>query len=365
MESTLKEEANNTHHQVIFPGLTSIRGVASLVVLVCHIDQFHYLFAYNSVGLMLTGLGEDAVTMFFVLSGFLITFLLLKEKKMTGRINITFFYIRRILRIWPVYYVALFTSLLLMYLGIIPKLPNTEVAILLYLFFAANVAYVSGYVIRAVVPLWSVGVEEQFYAIWPWIIEKSKNVLISMVGVIVLYVFLKVIVWHIDQQGGEYALLRVTRIDCMAIGGLFAYYHWQNLIPKILYTWWIQLLCISSVIGLSFFNVAFIYDLDDELKALLFGSVILMLAVGRVRNLRFFDSAFHFLGTISYGLYSYHMIVIFLVAFYVNKFELVLIKQNEWIAAFIVCSLSVLVSYVSYRFIEKPILKFKKLFTAV
>tara|TARA_B110000027_G_C16121943_1_gene303659 strand:- start:4148 stop:4387 length:240 start_codon:yes stop_codon:yes gene_type:complete len=73
--------------KIYFKGLNGIRAIASLIVLLWHIDQFSYLFNINSIDIYENGMANYAVNLFFVLSGFLITFLLLIEKVFNLKLN--------------------------------------------------------------------------------------------------------------------------------------------------------------------------------------------------------------------------------------------------------------------------------------
>mgnify|MGYP000938049899 FL=1 len=97
-----------------FRGLNGIRAIAALGVLFAHIMGALSHFGLNQLGKSLN-LASFGVTMFFTLSGFLITYLLLKEKEKTDNelINIKHFYIRRVLRIWPLYFLFLFLCVII------------------------------------------------------------------------------------------------------------------------------------------------------------------------------------------------------------------------------------------------------------
>ena len=99
-------------HSVLFPGLNGIRALASLVVLIEHIEVFKSYYGISSFLPIRYWqfLGASAVTVFFVLSGFLLTYLLLAERARTGTIHLLYFYARRVLRIWPVYFVVLLVA---------------------------------------------------------------------------------------------------------------------------------------------------------------------------------------------------------------------------------------------------------------
>lgn len=95
-------------NKTYFKGLDGLRAIAAILVILGHVEMIKKIFNYKNVfdggGSFFLYLGGDAVTFFFVLSGFLITFLLLKERNDKGVIGVKNFYLRRILRIWPVYY---------------------------------------------------------------------------------------------------------------------------------------------------------------------------------------------------------------------------------------------------------------------
>jgi peptidoglycan/LPS O-acetylase OafA/YrhL len=155
------------------------------MVIICHLELFKARSGIENSwrNWFVFEAGTAGVDFFFVLSGFLITYLLLQEIDQFGRIQLKKFYIRRILRIWPLYYLVLFVSFFAvpaasvfyipgysdqLYEGFLPKLffsvllmPN--VALFLY----GEIPYAS--------PLWSVGVEEQFYLFWPLVVMFSKG----------------------------------------------------------------------------------------------------------------------------------------------------------------------------------------------
>ena len=95
-----------------FPGLNGIRAIAAISVILLHSNQMLPIFNQNPL-FKGTEIAELSVVLFFVLSGFLITFLLLEEKERFGKINVKNFYLKRILRIWPPYFLALILAVLL------------------------------------------------------------------------------------------------------------------------------------------------------------------------------------------------------------------------------------------------------------
>src|SRR5215213_8378112 len=106
--------------RVYFPNLDGLRFIAALLVIIHHVEQLKSIYRIpNHWGSAFVQIiGEQGVVLFFVLSGFLITYLLLEEEKTTGTIRVRNFYLRRVLRIWPLYFFIVFISL-----AILPKIP--------------------------------------------------------------------------------------------------------------------------------------------------------------------------------------------------------------------------------------------------
>jgi peptidoglycan/LPS O-acetylase OafA/YrhL len=178
--------------RVYFSNLDSLRFLAFLAVFIAHAgilfpistDWFYRLYR------LIISQGAYGVNFFFVLSGFLITYLLLLEKRKNGFVSIKTFYLKRILRIWPLYYIVMLISVFLLpvfiqaigadYIaGNMRTFPNLgmligEHAKTWFLFFAGNFYRGAelGAVPFALGVLWSVCVEEQFYLFWPCIVRK-------------------------------------------------------------------------------------------------------------------------------------------------------------------------------------------------
>src|SRR4051812_33341468 len=93
-----------------FPGLDGLRGLGALSVIPAHIEQLKTSFGFDAV-FWFPIHAKIGVVLFFTLSGFLITFLLLRERQLRGRISIARFYRRRMLRIWPLYFLIVLSSL--------------------------------------------------------------------------------------------------------------------------------------------------------------------------------------------------------------------------------------------------------------
>ncbi len=303
------------------------------------------------------------VTMFFVLSGFLITFLLLKEAG-TGTINIKKFYVRRAFRIWPIYYLVLLVSS-----GVLWKATGTidVPTFLYYFFFASNIPFILTTMQAGVEHFWSIGVEEQFYLFWPWIVKYFRRRLVLLLVILItLEVILRAATWYFFPFSVTAFLLLVNRFDCMMLGALGAVlYHAKSRLIRLLDNVPAQIAAYAVIIILAA-NFRFINTIID-------GSIVaaatLIIIVGQIniknRVINLENRPMNFLGVISYGLYVYHPGVIKVLEALFPYLQI----QNNTTKIFVLyvaaSSLSILIAYISYRFFEKRFLDIKKRYMVV
>ena len=161
-----------------FPELDILRFCAFLMVFLCHtITPTLESGPYGHFFMIVKAVGALGVPVFFFLSAYLITELLLIEKGKTGHINIRNFYVRRILRIWPLYFLFLGTAYTIGRLLSSYHLPAA--AIPYYLLLGGNWwKGASGYA----GPLWTISVEEQFYLIWPTLANRLSSKALAFVS---------------------------------------------------------------------------------------------------------------------------------------------------------------------------------------
>lgn len=356
------------------PGLNGLRAIAAVAVVVSHITLALSSFGLNPYifgaasdgapqGLSLAGFG---VSIFFALSGFLITYLLLLEKEKAG-IDIKKFYIRRILRIWPLYYLYLSICLVV---AVFTGMELNSGSIALYTFYAANVPFIIGGMLPFLGHYWSLGVEEQFYLFWPWIIKKTnKKLLIVICALIVTLVGLKLF-FRMFLPGGDdslpYKIIHVTRFHCMMIGavGAIFYYSGNPLFLRVTTSKVAQVIAwgVIALIAINKFHIASV--LDNELVSLI--TVILIVSQiqvqGRIINLE--RGIFDFLGKISYGIYVIHPLIIFGASKLIGGVELnLLLKYFLVYAGIIACT--IVLSYLSYEYFEKWFLRLKHKYSVV
>ena len=202
------------------PNLDGLRAVAILLVL-CE----HWL---NSAGSRLPAAlqklprtGGFGVNIFFAVSGFLITLLMLREFTRTGRISLRGFYTRRALRIFPAYLAFLLFVALLDFAGIVRIGATPWLACLTY-----TVNYLRPYETPWVIGhIWSLSVEEHFYLLWPltvvWL--GPKRALRALVLVVAASPVLRVALWRAFHDEVNQGFITPTRLDSIGMGCLLAY----------------------------------------------------------------------------------------------------------------------------------------------
>ncbi len=376
-----------------FEGFNALRFIAAMFVVVHHAEQIRltnglanlksYSFFQN---------GHLAVEFFFVLSGFLITYLLLKERGTTKTISIKGFYLRRILRIWPLYYLLVLLGLLVVpfilnRMGKPYELPfDPTIGWILYIFFLPNAVsslYLpTGNLIYA---LWSIGVEEQFYIIWaPMFKYLYKWLTYILIGIIIFKFFLNERLLYMMQMDDSwtfwYKFSRTIKFELMSIGGLGAMYLCKkgsnSLDGSIIFKPVFQLFCFA-ILFIHFTCRNFIYQLDNVLSimysfvfnskisslilALLFLWLLLNTALNKNAFISFRNKTLNKFGEVSYGIYMYHIIIIYVVITIGNKW----LNQNLFISELIfyglVLPILFLTSFLSYNLFEKKLLNMKNL----
>lgn len=310
---------------------------------------------------------NTGVDFFFVISGFLITYLLLLEKEKSGRVNIGKFYMRRVLRIWPLYFLVVCAApILVSWLNKAP--PNY-----LYTVFFANNYYAIHHTDWAFpfAQLWSVCVEEHFYLVWPLLIAflPIRRLPVLFGAIILLCMAFRVYAFNNFQDGYNHVFYNtLSRVDEMVIGAIIAFWHFKKPI-RFSVGAPLQVLFYAGVIALLTFssphNIEGFLDLVVK-KYVLTGAYALVLinylfnakAIGNFTK----KNVLHFLGKISFGIYMFHNIVIGIV---IEG----LIIPHQWWARWqymgLYIGLTLAISVLSYFCLEKPILRLKSKFAVI
>ena len=370
----MADNPNSIH----FPGLNNLRFIAAMGVLIFHVELKKQLLGFKFYFMhQLINLGDVSVTLFFVLSGFLITYLLLAERKQTDTIAIKKFYTRRILRIWPLYYLILILGFFVLPNIAFFQIPtsgliNTGDTFQLSLFFLlfANIGFIVYGNVAYIDQTWSVAVEEQFYLIWPFILKVFKRILPALVFITTLFGLLRIFFTHLFYKAEIYHyfywFFKYTRIDTMAIGGLFAYMLFNNYRKTLvlIYNIYVQIITVILLLILLFSGYPLPY-IHQQVYALLFGIIIINAAANGRSLLSIKLKVFDYFGKISYGIYMYHNIMV------VVSIKLCAQYFNPSTTLFLIMSyittigLTLVISHLSYRYFERFFLSLKKKFTVV
>ena len=354
--------------RIYFQGLDGIRAIAAIIVIIFHIDQFLYLFGLPSFNYHKTGMAYFGVILFFVLSGYLITYLLLTEKIKYGQVDLARFYMRRVLRIWPIYYLVLVVSFLLISNDLMAPNSDIQLTFILHSSFLSNVSFSFGFSLLSIAPLWSVAVEEQFYFFWPFLINNSKRIVYSLIAFALIYLFLKVCL-RFTENGPLYSLISMTTFDSMAVGGIGAYCVFSNSrILKLFYHPAIQVISWALLVGSVLFKPFHVSSLiDTEIHSFFYLVIIVNVSTNSNSIVKLNGSIYNLIGQISYGLYVYHMLLILILSYALKD---VLLFVNDSFLRYLIVYFSVIfstffVAYVSYVFFEKIFLRYKLRFSKI
>lgn len=343
-----------------YPSLNGLRALSILLVVSSHlgikenwlakIEEYRWLRPFTK----LIQEGNLGVNVFFVISGFLITSLMLNEEDNTKIVSLRKFYIRRTLRIFPAYYFLLLVYFVLQLFNVINLSDISWITAITYTkYFNLSSDWITSHG-------WSLSVEEHFYLFWPLIFvygyqyrEKAVVALILLVPIVRIALHFYPIDW-IDQ------FTIFTRIDAIATGCLFALYK-DKIVEKIQTHW-------KKVFYLSIITIVCLPSLNSIFRGTIFAFIFIPLGTtyGTIANfdvgLLMMYSIFgpqklwfkflnlkiiNFIGLLSYSIYLWQQIFISGLDYWVTTYP-----QN----LLLLC----IVAIGSYYIIEKPFLSLKK-----
>lgn len=342
-------------------------------------------------------LGTSAITLFFTMSGFLISYFLFleKDKHEESKINLKRFYRTRVVRIWPLYFLCialywgfgphsflsdLFNSVYfsqvfpVAHAVAIPKMVYLGLFLLILPQLAGAIAFTYGGMAVYGGHAWSIGSEELFYLFWPLLLNKFRNykkifkvgfvmVYIWYVLLIIAFVANKVLLKSVALSGillTILSFLSLTRLYCMLIGGLLAYLYVND-------HRWLKFLRKKSVLVVSVILLAImiVNGLDAPLLVhdvySLLWAVVLLYFADKENGLAWLNNkSVSYWGSITYGVYMYHVLVIIFLVYIGKQLH---IEGNLWLFNVMLYVLSPLLTYVlshySYKYFENWFFRFK------
>ncbi len=356
-------------------GLNTLRFIAATLVLVGHCNENLSGLGINwHSNCPILNKGSLAVGFFFVLSGFLLTDIAIKEYQQYGCINIKNFFLRRIFRILPLYYLAVLLAYLL--LGVVYTVLSgskyfsfsISEALPYHIFMLPNyvVAKWNGN-LGSLYSLWSIGVEEQFYLVFPFFMQallKSKNILfkIIIITIIFFWIYWLVSTRHflfISETGVLF--IRTLAFHCMLIGCTFSFLinNYKH------YVSWLIENRVFQVLILIFFIVSLIlpakYDAYSIAHDIVFAFLILIVSAKKNRLLNIEIRPLVYLGSISYGIYIYHPLLSYPLRMIVEKLSFFRSVIIHFPAIYYLTelSLTIIIAHFSFTYFEKYFLSIR------
>jgi peptidoglycan/LPS O-acetylase OafA/YrhL len=304
--------------------------------------------------------------LFFALSAFLITSLLLREREETGGISLRRFYLRRVLRIWPLYFLVIALGVVLAHTMAKQSLPWYYVAG--YLLFVGNwVHAVFGRPESVCSPLWTVSIEEQFYLIWPLLMKMlgRRGMIIAGIATFLLANVSRMVFMLTGWSGGFIYYGSTSRCDSLALGILLALF--ADRLPKL--TRGMRLLFVATGLMGWVVSSAWLNEQPGPVDMrMVLGRLVVSLAAGAIlygclhsRSRLVRGDWVVRLGKISYGLYMLHLTGILIMLSLLHPvwgWQLLATKALGFV-------MTVILALASYRWIESPFLRLKDRFATV
>jgi len=376
-------KSESSHKKIYFEHLDVIRFVAAFMIIILHAYEA-WCGWFGEVGFLSGGTYKELTTggkyvdqflrnmgigvdIFFLISGFLITYILIEEKKRFQTIHIGKFMMRRTLRIWPLYFLLIaMAPVLVKWIG------NDSPNYLANIFFVGNFDVMTSKAwAYPFAHFWSICIEEHFYLVWPFIILliPTKRLLPTFIIIILASIIFRMYThYSVELYWYPLFLHTLSRIDVLVIGAIGAYFYakkpFEIRLPKIIR----YVLIVLLIVALSMESVN-LWDtyIQAGLKKYIYLSMIITLLLDYNFNPKFRHilpkkSFIHYLGKISYGIYMYGNILLLLI---IKKMMLYWGISNMWAFFAMVTFLSIAIPIISYEFFEKPILKYNKRFRVV
>lgn len=365
------------------PELDGLRGLAILLILLGHHFNSHFQaepgspLVYLIIALRYTWSGVD---LFFVLSGFLIGGILLEQRQAVNYYRV--FYVRRICRIFPLYYLLLLLFFVFLLLGVgsvSPWLFQHPLPFLSYFTFTQNFAsvYYVAYVGAPAAWLgvtWSLAVEEQFYFVMPWVMRKvqPRRLPLILLSVIGLSIVLRIFIYNNFAVGSiANYVLTPTRVDGLMMGVLLAYgirqpQWWQKIIARRLLVSLAFWLLGGGLVALNIWRQELTTAESIVMTTIgytwigLFYTLLLLLLLlhqGQWVTAFFRNPVMRWLGEISYSFYLLHIPLIGLCFGWIRGMNPRIANLKELLVSLLALALSLGLATISWHWLEKPIIR--------
>lgn len=345
--------------KVYYPGLDGLRGIAIILVVLYHYFPFFRI-------------GWIGVDLFFVLSGFLITGILLKTRNETSYFRN--FFVRRALRIFPVYFLVLIAFYICCPLLFVQKQAGSA-----YSYYTDNQIWFwtiteNWLFIKEGVPpepylqhLWSLAIEEQFYLIWPVLLYSLRSLVIIKYFLLALFLIalsLRVVLWFYYTGYEAFYYNTFARLDSFAAGAFLSILHLQKKriskaqINVVFFAFLALLFCAIFISKNLDHNSVPFATVGYSITALFFMCICFKLINSDSIIAR--SSLLKQIGRISYGVYVYHIPVFLVGNFVLHK----MISVDDMgsvaqVIPFICIGVTFLISFLSYKIVELPCLRFR------
>ena len=376
-EIEVRESARASTARFYHPELDELRFFAFLMVFLHHAFPHDPAF-WTKFGVplflarVIAGIGATGafgVSLFFVLSSYLITELLLREKDLMGTLDIRSFYIRRILRIWPLYFAFLALAVALQW--IVPGQHVTWRAGVWFSFLAGNWFIVfHGFPSSVIFPLWSVSIEEQFYITWPAVVRKvSETGMLIFAGLLLVAATVARIYLGMHHAlEGDVWCNTFVQLDPIAAGILIAVLL-KGEIPRLSRLARAAMMA-AGVAALALASLYFGIKNDPLTTARIvlgypsvaIGGVLLLLSVLRPHSTGG-NRGLTYLGRVSYGLYVFHVLGLLISDHTVPNQTASLSRYSLRVGVALAATIAL--AAISYRWLETPFLSLKQRFTHV
>jgi len=345
------------------PGFDGLRAIALLIIFVAHMNVILPIPTL----LVIPG-ATVSLDAFFVLSGFLITSLLLREQFKEGRIGIGPFYRRRVIRLLPALYIVVLATALFAYFS--HQWLKTEVpSIFSVVFYYAN--YYSASATGPLSPrlasgfqhLWSLSFEEQFYLLWPWVTivlltirTRLRTVVIVLTSLIAIIAVHRFVSYHQTHAWWSLIYRTDTRADSIMWGSLLAHIWMRGKEPKrgVRVAGWVAVGVLLGTLTFTTENGQFVFDGGFLLIDASCAVLLLAILDGRWGARHFFEmKPLVALGLVSYAFYLWHLPVFFAIRYFDPHW-------SDAVRVIVAVIVTLVLTLLSWFLIERPLMRWSR-----